>query len=118
MWALVGALLLIGAAVVSTVIRHERQLTFEQEMTHAVVPPHLTEWDPGWPSLPRVDERPAQPLDVVRAAYAFAARKADVLQYVPCYCGCERQGHRSNLDCYVSGRSARGTPQWDAHAFT
>jgi len=49
-------------------------------------------WDPSWPSLPGSDQ-PARPIEVVRAAYAYAARRGDVLQYMPCYCGCERQGH-------------------------
>jgi hypothetical protein len=33
-------------------------------------------------------------------AYAFALARPDVLQWIPCYCGCDGLGHRSNLDCF------------------
>ena len=38
---------------------------------------------------------------MVRAAYQFAAEHPEVLSYVPCFCGCERGGHRGNDDCFV-----------------
>lgn len=76
-----------------------------------------TAWDPSWPSLPASGE-PARPIEVVRAMYAYAARRPDVLQYMPCYCGCERQGHRSNRDCFVKRQTAAGVPQWDAMGYT
>lgn len=118
MWALVGLLLLGGVAIVWTMIRHDRQLALEQELDRTAVPQHLTAWDPAWPPLPTVAEPAPRSRDVVRAAYAFAARKADILQFVPCYCGCEREGHRSNLDCYIKEGTVRGVLEWDDHAFT
>lgn len=60
----------------------------------------------------------AAPPDVMRAVYEFAARRPDVLRYVPCFCGCERDGHQNNEDCFVAGRAADGRPQWDAHGLT
>ncbi len=33
-------------------------------------------------------------------AYAFALARPDVLQWIPCYCGCGGLGHGSNLDCF------------------
>ena len=118
MWVLIGLLLLSVVAIVRTMIRHDQQLTLEREINRTEVPRDMTEWDPNWPPLPPVNERPPRPLDQVRAAYAFAARKPDVLRYVPCYCGCEHHGHRSNLDCYVRGLNREGMPEWDTHAFT
>src|SRR6202162_5910264 len=41
----------------------------------------------------------ARPPEVVRAAYKFAAEHPEVMSYVPCFCGCERMGHRGNEDC-------------------
>ena len=32
--------------------------------------------------------------------YAFAMAHPEVLQWMPCYCGCSGMGHRSNLDCF------------------
>lgn len=75
-------------------------------------------WDPNWPPLPAVGAAPPRPMEEVRAAYALAARRGDLLQYVPCYCGCEKVGHSSNRDCYVRGQAADGTPVWDDHALT
>jgi hypothetical protein len=65
------------------------------------------------------DPAPARPPDVVRAAYLFAAEHPEILGYVPCYCGCERSGHRGNDDCFVSGRDANGdVTQWEPHGMT
>ena len=49
-----------------------------------------------------------RPAEVVKAAYLFAAQHPEVLKYVPCFCGCERGGHRGNDDCFVSARDAAG----------
>jgi hypothetical protein len=76
-----------------------------------------TAWDASWPSLP-VSGQPARPIEVVRQAYAYAARRADVLQYMPCYCGCEKQGHSSNYACFMRGKTAAGVPQWDEMGYT
>jgi hypothetical protein len=69
------------------------------------------------PPLPNVPHQPARPPDVVQAVYAFAARHPEVLQHVPCFCGCERQGHRGNDDCFVAGRDPDGKPRWDMHGY-
>src|SRR5262249_14570205 len=76
-----------------------------------------TAWDAAWPQLPG-GGKPAQPIEQVRAMYAFAARHPEVLQYAPCYCGCERAGHKSVRDCFIKGRDANGKPQWDGMGFT
>ena len=77
----------------------------------------MAEWDSSWPPLPNAVSGLARPLAVVEAAYVFAGRHGDdVLQYIPCYCGCEREGHVSNRDCYIRGRTGAGVPQWDPHA--
>jgi hypothetical protein len=76
-----------------------------------------TAWDPVWPPLPGAG-KPAKPIEQVRAMYAFAARHPEVLQYAPCYCGCEIGGHKNVRDCFVRGRDADGRPQWDRMGFT
>ncbi len=35
-------------------------------------------------------------------AYQFAVEHPEVLDYIPCYCGCyEEAGHESNKNCFV-----------------
>ena len=65
-------------------------------------------------------EFPAYPMgrppEVVRAAYRFAAEHPEVLSYVPCFCGCEHNGHRGNHDCFVRARDITGDViEWDPH---
>jgi hypothetical protein len=69
------------------------------------------------PMLPFGVDRAVRPVELVRATYEFAARHPEVLDYVPCFCGCERGGHKGNHDCFVSGRDASGkVTGWEAHA--
>jgi len=71
------------------------------------------------PPLPFDPAPPARPAEVVRAAYRFAAEHPEVLSYVPCYCGCERSGHRGNEDCFVTARNAKGdVTEWEPHGMT
>jgi hypothetical protein len=54
--------------------------------------------------------------EVIRAAYTFAAEHPEVLSYVPCFCGCERSGHRGNEDCFVRERAVNGDViSWEDH---
>ena len=71
------------------------------------------------PPLPMVPGPPARPIEIVRATYTFAAEHPEVLSYVPCYCGCERGGHRGNEDCFVTRRDANGdVAEWEPHGVT
>jgi hypothetical protein len=82
--------------------------------TKAVTPmkPHTG----ALPPLPRVSYQPPRAMAVVQQVYEFAARHPEVLQYVPCYCGCERRGHNGNHDCFVKSRAADGkVTEFDEH---
>jgi len=70
------------------------------------------------PPLPVTAFAPARPPEVVRAVYTFAARHPEVLHYVPCFCGCERSGHKGNDDCFVRSREPDGRPTWEEHGMT
>lgn len=52
----------------------------------------------------------------VQQSYQFAVANPDILEQLPCYCGCGAMGHTSNYDCYVSDVSADGTVAYDSHA--
>lgn len=63
---------------------------------------------------------PAYPLgrspEVITAAYRFAAEHPEILTYVPCFCGCERMGHKGNEECFVKARAANGdVSEWEPH---
>lgn len=49
----------------------------------------------------------------VREAYQFALANQEVLQKIPCYCGCGAEGHTSVKDCFVQEVRADGTVIWD-----
>lgn len=52
----------------------------------------------------------------VQDAYRFAAANPEILQALPCYCGCGPMGHTSNYDCYIAGQDAAGQLSFDGHA--
>jgi hypothetical protein len=53
----------------------------------------------------------------VQQAYQFAVANPDVLQQLPCYCGCGPIGHTSNYACYVAEQNSDGTAKtFDNHA--
>jgi hypothetical protein len=49
--------------------------------------------------------------------YRFARERGDVLQWMPCTCGCGRLGHGSNRACYVKSEAGDRTT-WTSHAAT
>lgn len=69
------------------------------------------------PPLPFGLDRGVRAPEVVRATYEFAARHPEVLDYVPCFCSCERMGHKANVDCFVQSRTGDGkVTAWSTHA--
>lgn len=122
LWVAFALVALVAGALIALQISRLRAPS-KHAAAHAQSTPQMTEqalkdtaWDPQWPPLPNAGT-PAQPLDQVRAMYAFAARHPEVLQYAPCYCGCESGGHANVRDCFVKGRDATGKPQWDGMGF-
>jgi len=54
--------------------------------------------------------------ETVVEAYRFALANADVLEEIPCYCGCGAAGHQSNYACYVKDDSNPDDITLDGHA--
>ncbi len=61
------------------------------------------------PEFTRVDPQTEE-------AYAFALYHPQVVQWMPCYCGCARMDHRSNLDCYLKRAAPGQATQFEEHA--
>ena len=55
------------------------------------------------------------PLPVIRTAYEFAARHPEVMKYVPCFCGCERSGHKDNRQLRVGSGFRNKVTEWEPH---
>jgi len=67
------------------------------------------------PPLPQVSYPLPRSPEIVRSVFSFAARHPEVLHYVPCFCGCQRSGHKGNDDCFIKRRDAKGVPEWESH---
>ncbi len=69
------------------------------------------------PPIPTVAE-PVDSPETIKEAYEFAGTHPEILRYVPCFCGiCKRDGHHSNLDCFVKPRnSSESAIAWESHA--
>lgn len=113
-------LLLVAAVVAAayTTYRHDALLQWRQSLTEGGTPTAWPPWNPTWPPLPKP---PAERITVtgdLSGPYAYAAVNKELLRGIPCYCGCWRIDHRSNLDCYVRSFAADDTPSWTDHSFT
>jgi hypothetical protein len=105
----------VGAQVVAAGAQHA-QHNIAAQAKPATVVPHKPAPAGPLPPLPQVSFTPSAPMPIVQQVYEFAARHPEVLQYMPCYCGCERAGHGGNHDCFVKSRAANGRiAQWDEH---
>ena len=54
----------------------------------------------------------------IHRLYAYAVERGDELQYIPCFCGCGRFGHKSNRECYIKAFNSDGTLTFTSHAAT
>jgi hypothetical protein len=108
-----GAIMLTASLLVVVAVNAGQRV---QSGTPAAIPVQPMKPAPAGPLPPIPFQGPlARPRPVVQAVYEFAARHPEVLQYMPCYCGCDRAGHRGNHDCFVRSRDANGRVTWDAH---
>ena len=53
---------------------------------------------------------------VTQQAYQFAVANPQIMQQIPCYCGCGAMGHTSNYSCYMQRVETSGSVTFDAHA--
>ena len=52
----------------------------------------------------------------IRLVYQIAGQTTDILEWIPCYCGCgESVGHKSNLNCFIQEKHEDGSIVWDDH---
>ncbi|RDU37654.1 hypothetical protein DRW41_07375 [Neobacillus piezotolerans] len=55
----------------------------------------------------------------VQETYLLAAQYPEVLESVPCYCGCAADGHENNLHCFIAGMDGdMAVTEWDPHGIS
>ena len=114
----VACITLFIALVVRSVRQHDALVQWRHSLNAHGTGPRWPAWDDSWPPLRDPRRLRAAGLRDLRGPYAYAAVNPEILNQIPCYCGCARLGHRSNLECYIRGRTADGRPIWDDHTFT
>ena len=55
----------------------------------------------AWPAEDRWPEQFSKTSARIQETYRFAVANQDLLQWMPCFCGCGEWGHTSNASCYV-----------------
>jgi hypothetical protein len=72
----------------------------------------------AWPADDRWPEELLALAPEIQEAYRYAVGNPDVLQYMPCFCGCgETSGHTSNKDCYIEEFRSNGSVVLDQMSF-
>lgn len=52
----------------------------------------------------------------IRLVYQIAGQSTEILEWMPCYCGCgESAGHKNNLNCFIQEKREDGSIVWDDH---
>jgi hypothetical protein len=115
LWIGLGAIGVLLLALVAQSVRHQDALIAWRSSLEIGSVMSWPEWDPAWPLLQPPPNGTSADL---RGPYAFAARNAETLRFIPCYCGCRREGHESALNCFVKGLTPQGLPIWNDHSFT
>ncbi len=73
--------------------------------------PHPDELAPPGHLPAFLKDAPEQTLEI----YRWAAAHADLLRFIPCYCGCATMGHDSNAACYLRGLRPDGKIWYERH---
>ena len=76
------------------------------ESTESRTPPYFESAEAAKPFPPLVPAAYYRRYPLVERAYRIAAEIPEVLVQQPCYCYCDKSGHRSLLDCYTSDHAA------------
>ena len=81
--------------------------------TSAPVDESLLAWptEDRWPALLTASS------ERIQEAYRFAVANQELLQWMPCFCGCGEWGHGSNADCYVQEVRDAGSVLLDSMSF-
>ena len=71
----------------------------------------------AWPAEDRWPELFTKAPARIQETYRFAVANQDLLQWMPCFCGCGDLGHASNANCYVQEVRDDGSVLLDSMSF-
>ena len=100
-------LLLAGGAFVTACGAFGQGSRPEDALRQIYANPAKDEWPEEFRQLP----------SATQDLYRYAVANHDVLQYIPCFCGCVNVGHTSNFDCYVREAYPDGRIRLDTMSF-
>ncbi|MBY0122712.1 PCYCGC domain-containing protein [Bacillus sp. S/N-304-OC-R1] len=108
----IACLLMLLAACSSSTKDSASQNKEEMKMYHADNG-DLRELTQSSKDLPEfLKDKPEQ----MQLIYAAAAQHQELLEFIPCYCGCgESADHKDNYDCFVFENKESGNVMWDDH---
>src|SRR5713101_5290953 len=98
-------LVLVGGALIASCASAPARP--EDALVQVYANPGKDEWPDQFRQLPAGTQE----------LYRYAAVNHDVLQYIPCFCGCVNSGHASNFDCYVREVYPDGRIRLDTMSF-
>ena len=52
---------------------------------------------------------------LVQEIYLYAIEHEQILQYIPCFCGCDSIGHEDNASCYIADHVPDGQITFSHH---
>jgi hypothetical protein len=78
--------------------------------------PAVAGWKSSWDPLPG-RAPPGPEGEAIVEAYTFAANNPEIVQHIPCFCGCSQRGHKSVESCFVTERLPDGKPRWNPMGF-
>jgi Protein of unknown function with PCYCGC motif len=71
----------------------------------------------AWPAANRWPAQLRESPSEIQEAYRYAASNPDVMQYIPCFCGCVDLGHTCIRDCFVAEFRDDGSVLLDPMSF-
>ncbi len=71
----------------------------------------------AWPAEDRWPEQFLKSSARIQEVYRYAVANQDLLQWMPCFCGCGEWGHKSNAGCYVQEVRGDGSVLLDSMSF-
>lgn len=67
-------------------------------------------------AIPNSIKKEVKPLII--NIYRDVPAHKELLEHMPCYCGCGAEGHQSSFECFVHEVGTDGSVTWDSHGIT